>query len=123
MKSDTLCDYYQVDDSDQPLKLAVDIGYGQNAVSKILIGKRMVPGPMSDGSFVRSFEKILGTNRELSGKSLQMTTLVLYNAKNPNGTSIVISLTGGITQYANKLETNIAEKGGVVKYSVRILFQ
>jgi len=122
MITDTLADFYQINDTDQPIKLKVDVCFGQNSVSKILLNNQIISGPESDGCFVRSFEKILGTNKELEGKKLQMTTLVLNKDKNPDGTMLIISLTGGITQYAQKLETYPAENGGVEKYSIRIRF-
>ena len=72
MKSDTLLGFYNVTNSDQPVKLAVTIGNNQNAISKLLLNDQVVTGSGRDGGFVRSFEKILGTNIELTGKKLQM---------------------------------------------------
>jgi hypothetical protein len=122
MKSDTLTGCYQVTNSGQPVKLSITIGNGQNAISKLLLNDQVLTGPERDGSFVRSFESILGTNNELTGKKLQMTTLILNNKENIDRTSLILSLTGGITQYAQKLEQKVAEKGGVVKYMVSIKF-
>ncbi len=122
MKSDTLVDYYQVTNSGQPVKLTVTIGNCQNAISKILLNSHFLPGPENDESFFRSFEKIVGTNNELIGKKLQMTTLVLNNGEDINRTSLVVSLTGGVTQYSQKLEHEFSEMGVAVKYTVSIRF-
>ena len=122
MKSDTLTGCYQVTNSVQPVKLTVTISNGQNAISKLMLNDQVLPGPESDGSFVRSFERILGTNNELIGKRLKMTTLVLNKKENIDRTSLIISLTGGVTVYAQKMEQKVPEKGGVVKYTVSIKF-
>jgi len=122
MKSNTLIDFYQITDSDQPVKLTVDICYGHNAVSKLHLNQHMVQGPESDGSFVRNFEKVLGTNAELNNKRLQLTTLVLHTLKSEDHTCIILSLTGGTVQYSRKLESVAPEIGGVVKYTVSIRF-
>jgi len=122
MKSDTLLGFYNVTNSDQPVKLAVTIGNNQNAISKLLLNDQVVTGSGRDGGFVRSFEKILGTNIELTGKKLQITTLVVNNGKDINRTCLFVSLTGGVNQYAQEMEHNSSEKGGVVKYTVSFKF-
>ena len=122
MKSDTLIDFYQVTYSGQPVKLTVTIGNGMNAISKLLLNSQVVQGSEVDGSFTRSFEKKLGTNEELAGQKLQMTTLVLNNGEDINRTSIIVSLTGGATQYAQKLEHDSSEMGVAVKFTVGIRF-
>ena len=122
MKSDKLNDFYQLSDTNQPVKLTVDICYGHNAVSKLLLNQHMVQGQERDGSFGRSFEKVLGTNAELKNKRLQLTTLVLHTLKSDDRTCIILSLTGGTEQYSRKLESVAPEIGGVVKYTVSIQF-
>jgi hypothetical protein len=122
MKSDTLTDFYQLNNSDQPIKLSITIGNGQNAISKLLLNNQVVQGPETDGSFLRGFEKKLGTNEELTGKKLQITTLILNNGEDINQTYLIVSLNGGLTQYSHKLEHKSSEMGVAVKYTVSIKF-
>lgn len=123
MKTDTLIDFYKVTETDQPVTLTVNIGYDMKAVTKLTLNNQEVAGPESDGCFVRSFEKILGTNNVLNGKKLLMTTLILDTVENVAKTSLLIKLTGGVAQYAQKLETKPTAKGGVVRYSIGIHFR
>ena len=122
MTTDKLNDFYQVDEFDHPIKLAVNVGYEKNAISIVLLNNRIISGPESDGSFIKSFEKVLGPGNELNGKSLQLITFVLANEGKNYETSLMISLTGGPSLYAQKLETYSPETDGVVKYSVGIRF-
>ena len=122
MTSDKLNDFYEVDEFDHPITLAVNVGFGKNAISIVLLNNKMIYGPESDGSFMRSFEKILGQSRELNGKKLQLITLVLANEEKTYETSLVISLSGGPAYYAQKLEAYSPETNGFVKYSIGIRF-
>lgn len=122
MKTDTIIDFYRVNNSDQPIKIKVNISYGQNAISKIVLDHQSLPGPKRNGSFLRSFEKILGTNKDLNGKKLQMTTFVLDTLKNTNGTSLTLSLIGGVSPYTETLGLDSLGKGEVVKYSTGFKF-
>ena len=122
MTTDKLNDFYQVDGFDHPIKLAVNIGFGKNAISIVLLNNRIISGPETDGSFIKSFEKVLGQGNELDGKRLQLFTFVFANEGKNYETSLMISLTGGPAHYAQRLETYSPETDGVVKYSVGIRF-
>jgi len=122
MKTNSLVHFYKVNDSDHPVKLEVEVGHGQNSNSKILLNHLPVPGPGPEGSFVRSFELILGTNKELQGEELLMTTVVHDIMENTNMTSLTISLTGGVKPYTKTLEHSASKKGEVVTYSANIEF-
>ena len=122
MNSTTLSDLYQVSNSDQPVKLKIEIGYGHNANTKLILDHTPVPGPGPEGSFVRSFETLLGANRDLFGKDLLMTTVVMVIPDLPKTTSLKIGISGGVSPYAETLESNETEEGGVVTYGVNIRF-
>ena len=122
MKTGNLVDLYQVADLDKPVKLNIDITSGINAKSKLFLNDKMISGPEGDGTFKRSFEILLGSSNDLNRKTLKMTTLVLADETNPPESALIISLTGGLLDYAQKLVGHRRGNDEVVKYSVWIKF-
>jgi hypothetical protein len=122
MNSSTLSELYPVNDSDQPVKLKVEIGYRHQANSKVMINGKQIPGPELDGSFSGSFVTLLGNNRDLNNKDLVMTTMVMSVPDEPDKMSVNVMLTGGVGIFNETLESNEAADEGVVAFGMDIRF-
>lgn len=116
MSKTTIVDFYQVDQSDQPVVLNVIIGYAQNAVTTVKINS------LNMGDYERSFNLVLGNNKELVNKELFCFTTVHDINPDTNKTSVSVTLTGGVQPYEGNMDVSVSSNGGIASYTIHIGF-
>jgi hypothetical protein len=86
----TIYDFYQLNDTDQPVYLEVTIGYAQSGTTTACLRKGDVCVAKTD-----SFYLTVGTNKELQREELRIESLVTDVQKDFNVCSATYILSGG----------------------------
>ncbi len=103
------------------VKLSVEIGYAQNAATDIRIDNVRVAGDSDDGSFKKDlFTVELGTNAELTGRSLVINSAVHKVNSATDMTSITITITGGKAILAHSMSAAVNPQTNMVIYTYYI---
>lgn len=96
--------------------LTVTIGQAQLGASLALLDQEELEG--------RAFNrKFLGTGDSLTGRTLQIITMVSDVRKQTNRTSVKYELTGGMTPLHFEAADNVDEEGDMVLYLATISFE
>lgn len=120
-----LIDFYEVNDTDDPIILKVTVSFRQNAVTSVRVNEVPVLPPPDEGegeSFVRSFTTQLGTNRTMNDKELVMKTIVHDINEEDNRTGLIIHLSGGVKEGDWQQGPITVEDGAIILYSSEIGF-
>jgi hypothetical protein len=116
-----IVDTYEVNNSNDTVRLSLAVGYGHRSVSSVeLNGNDIIVSPPGDaqGKYVDDFSIPIDANANLSGKTLSIDTLVQQFSPDPR-TSVTIVLTGGLqTKTWTENETN-----QTVNYGFEITFK
>lgn len=115
----TLNTLYIIDGSDNDITLEVNAGAeGQTSDMTIKLNKSIVTENLS-GDFA---ETVLGTNRSLNGKKLNIAATIADTSRETNFTSLTIHLKGGTIPADFPLSKAVEEEGGSVDYLCIIEF-
>ena len=108
---------YDVNNSQSPVTLFLESGYGQLTHSKIYLDKDVIH--QQDGNL----QFVLGKNVDLQGKSLSIYTIVKDVQPSTNTTAIRFKITGGVKDESwPAIVQEVKKKGGYAYYNVVIFF-
>ena len=83
---------YVVDETGQSIRLQIIIGaIGQTATTSIVIGDNIIEGNFTGGAF----DRIIGTNSGLDGKTLSIVSTITDTSVDTNLTELHITIKGG----------------------------
>ncbi|GEM_PF-2537577 len=119
MKQFTQSDIYHITNSESPILLSIEIGYGQIAVTNILVNGQRIGNDLEN-----SIEELeVGKNADLQYKELVCNTIVYDIQPDTNYTSYDFKLKGGArVMRFPKLKYKVQNDGDVVFYTTKILF-
>ena len=105
------------------VKLSVQIGYAQNAVTVVRLDNDIIPGDNEDGAFTPEvFTVDVGINAELNGRSLIINSIVQKVNPATDMTSITIDITGGNAEFKNSMTAAVSPQTNTVIYTYYISF-
>ena len=84
---------YQLRPTNDIVVMEVVIGYAGKASSVVTLDGVRINSPFND-----SFKLELGTNQQLQGKKLEVTTLVIKTQAGSDKSSVTITLSGGVKE-------------------------
>jgi hypothetical protein len=117
MAVQTITDFYELDNSTNPVNLEVKIGFGQPAASRVFVEFDPVGGQK-----LNDFSVDLGSNQVLKNKKLIINTTVWDLQSATDKTSLTIKLKGGKSSYERTSSCSVSEQGGVAIYVTTIYF-
>lgn len=126
MPDTNLTDSYNVDQSNNPVRLKVAIGHGQTGSIGVSIDGNDVikPGADVNSNYTDSFDFEIGNNRQLDNSVLTIPVVVTRVQPDNQTTTVTVELTGGPARSNYPpLTANAANVGDVINYLAIIDFR
>ncbi|HEX4875687.1 MAG TPA: hypothetical protein VFV31_03390 [Chitinophagaceae bacterium] len=110
---------YFLNGTQNPVTLKIFIGDKGQSGDSVISLDNVIIGKNLKGDI----EMMVGTNQELAGKVLDITTTVLDLSRETNKTEVTVSLTGGIAEREYFLNEEVKNEGDLVPYSMIFRFK
>lgn len=119
-KSQTsLTDEYQVNTTQDDITINLIPGdLGQASISLVKLENDV----LADDHLGSIDDLFIGSNAFVANKFLSITTIITDVSENSNGTSVDLSIIGGIIPFQSKMAKIVTSQGDSVAYKIEIFF-